>query len=331
MKKKLLLTVILGFILSLPMSAQVYFQNTMYPYSQFAYNPAAAGVARPNLQAGANVSLLGRLQWAGLDGAPQTSVLTFDTPLRGDFGSAGLIVAAERLGFWSNTFAQAAYSYDIPVGNMTLRIGAAGGIKQVALNPDGGFLFPDENDAVIPIAGQSVVVPMLSSGLHLSDSSFFISLAGQNLLEPDIDGLTAGVDPNDQRSTDPRTFTIAGGYNFRLGTRMSLQPSVMMLTDLRGTPQVNASVMWSLSPLMVGLNYRLISDQSRGESIGAMLGVTLNSNTFIGYSYDYPLTGLNFGGDINTHEIILSYTFGDIFGGGRTKDEDDSFKRDDFN
>ncbi len=330
MNNKLLLTVTLGLLLSLSASAQVYFQNTMYPYMQFGYNPAAAGVAKPNLQEGANLSLLGRLQWVGLSGAPQTSVLTFDTPLSGDIGNAGLIVAAERLGFWSSTFVQAAYGYDIDLGSMTLRIGAAGGIKQVAINPD-EWVFPDENDAVIPLAGQSVVVPMLSSGVYLSDSNFFVSLAGQNLLEPDIDGLTAGVDANDQRSTDARTFTLAAGYNFFLSPRMSLQPSVMMLTDLRGTPQINASLLWNLSPLSVGLNYRLISDQSRGESIGAMLGVTLNSNTFIGYSYDYPLTGLNFGGDINTHEIVLSYTFGDLFGGGKGKSVDDPLKRDDFN
>ncbi len=331
MNQKLLLTTFLGLIVSVTGYAQAIFQNTMYQYSQFAYNPAAAGVTRLGLQDGANVTLLGRLQWAGFEGAPETSVLTFDSPLPGDIGAAGLMVAVDRLGFWSSTYVQAAYNYGIELGNsgMTLRIGASGGIKQISLNPD-QWVFPDEGDVVIPIVGQSLVVPMFNSGIHLSDSNFFVSLAGQNLLEPDIDGLTGGVDLNNERGADPRTFTFAAGYNFSLSPRMGLQPSVMLLSDLRGIPQINASLMWTYSPLVVGLNYRLISDQARGESIGAMLGVTLNSRTFIGYSYDYPLTGLNFGGDINTHEIILSYTFGDLFGGSRNGSIDEGFKRDDF-
>jgi type IX secretion system PorP/SprF family membrane protein len=327
MNKKLLFALFVGMGMGMPARAQVYFQNTMYQYTQFAYNPAAAGITRPGLQAGANLSLLGRLQWLGIEGAPETSVLTFDTPLAQDFGNLGLMVAAERLGPWSNTFAQLAYAYEIPLGRFSLRIGASGGIKQVSVNPP-DWIFPDDGDAVIPLAGRSVVVPMLNSGVYFSDSTFFVSLAGQNLLEPDIDELTAGVDPNNQRSTDPRTFSLAAGYQFRIDPRMSVQPAVMLISDFRGTPQTNLSVQWSYSPLTVGLNYRLIADERRGESLGAMLGVNVKSDLFIGYSYDYPLSGLNVGGDLNTHEIVLSYSFGALFGGGRKKNETDPLKKD---
>ena len=30
---------------------------------------------------------------------------------------------------------------------------------------------------------------------------------------------------------------------------------------------------------------------------------------FLGYSYDYTMNALNAAGDVNTHEIIISYTF----------------------
>lgn len=331
MMKKLLMTVVALLTLGGAMRAQVYFQNTMYPYAQFAYNPAAAGVAMPGLREGANISFLGRLQWVGFDGAPQTSAISAHTPLKEGYGAAGLQVIYDQIGPFANTYAHAAYAYNLNVGKMSLRIGVAGGILQTSLNfgrLDNGAVAPTEtDDPTIPGGGLNTVVEAINAGIHLSgpNNKFFVSIAGQNLTDPSIDVITGGVDQNNIQTTVSRTFTAAGGYNFELNDKMSLQPAVMMITDFALAPQINGSLLWSITPLTIGINYRA----GWSESVGGMLGVNIGSNTFLGYSYDFPLSDLNNNTDINTHELILSYTFSDLFGGKDLEKDVDPIKRDD--
>ena len=116
-------------------------------------------------------------------------------------------------------------------------------------------------------------------------------------------------------STIPRSFSLAGGYKFRFGENLKafLQPSVMIQTDFVDLPQASVSLLWGYNPIVVGLNYRMNS----GESLGAMLGVNISDSWFLGYAYDYPAGPLNGNFDINTHELVLTYSFGDIWGSGR--------------
>lgn len=327
MMKKLLLMVVALLFCGAAARAQVYFQNTMYPYSQFAYNPAAAGVSGPGLISGANVSLLGRMQWLGFDGAPNTAAASFHTPLKAGYGAAGLLVLADEIGPLSNVYVQGAYGYDFDLleGLLTLRIGVGAGIRQVGFNPS-GLVAPDEDDPVISGGQQSAVVEALSAGVYLTgfEERLFVSIAGQNLTDPSIDAITGGVDQLNQQSVGSRSMTAAAGYTFDLNDKMTLQPSMMMITDFAQAPQFNVSLTWGYSPLLVGLNYRVLD----GESIGGMIGVNLSGNTFLGYSYDFPLSALNNNASINTHELILSYTFSNLFGRGGINDDDDPIKSD---
>jgi type IX secretion system PorP/SprF family membrane protein len=326
MMKKLLLIVVALFCWGVAAHAQVFFQNTMYQYAQFAYNPASAGVSGPGLIEGANISFLGRLQWLGFEGAPQTSALSFHSPLKAGYGAAGILAIADQIGPFSNVYLQGAYGYDFGLfdDNLTLRIGVGGGIRQISLDPS-GFLAPDDGDVVITGSQQSTIVEALSAGIYLTgfDERLFVSLAGQNLTDPSIDAITGGIDRDNVASIGSRTFTAAAGYTFNLNDKMTLQPSAMMITDFSQTPQLNMSLIWGYSPLLVGLNYR---GNLAAESIGGIIGVNLSGNTFLGYSYDFPLSDLNNNTDINTHEVILSYTFSDLFGSNRSRDQDDPIK-----
>ena len=67
-------------IVSLSASAQVYFQNTMYAFNRFVYNPAAAGMSQIGMENGVNLTLLGRQQWLGIEGAPRLSTLICKFP-----------------------------------------------------------------------------------------------------------------------------------------------------------------------------------------------------------------------------------------------------------
>lgn len=297
--------------------AQVFFQNTMHPYVRFAYNPAAAGFALPGMEEGANFTLMGRQQWLGIEGAPRTPLFAFQAPLPAKSGSIGAVLASDRTGPLTSSWLDVAYAYQLELGeSLRLSIGAAGGLKQVSLNPE-GFRYDQSGgiDPVVPLATQGVLVPTLSAGLYLTgvdpatgrEGNYFVGISGQNLLEPSIEGLlgTAGTGTSvGEDSKIARSFALMGGYRFDFSQRFSLQPMLMLQTDGVGSPQTMASVYVNYKPIVVGVNYRMNS----GESVGGMIGFNISDRTFFGYSYDYPTTALSAVGDLHSHELILSYT-----------------------
>ena len=82
---------------SLALFAQQEEQYTQFMYYKLGFNPAFAGKdGAPTLSA------LVRTQWIGIDGAPQTQLLTFNTPaLNGRVGIGGTI-ARQTIGVTEN-------------------------------------------------------------------------------------------------------------------------------------------------------------------------------------------------------------------------------------
>lgn len=305
--KQFVLSLMLGLLLVGTTSAQTYFQNTLFPYTQFAYNPAAAGAHKPGLDRGDAITLLTRLQWLGSNG-PNTSYLSYDGGIADNQG-IGVMAAFDQVGPLQSIWLTGAYAYALDLGNsgIQLNIGANVGIKQLSLGND--WIFVDQGDAVIPINATSVVVPALGAGLYLHKEEgtedlttrFFVGLSAQNLLEPDIEALTGTV--TGPQSRDTRTFIASAGYRFDVGVKAGIMPTVLLMTDGVGLPQLTASVYWDYEPLFVGLNYRV----NQGESVGMMLGFKIDNRLFMSYAYDYPLVPFNFASDTHTHELVVTY------------------------
>lgn len=313
--KNVALLLLLGVCLPFSASAQLFFQNTMYRFNRFVYNPAAAGTPQPGMDAGLNLTMMGRQQWAGIEGAPRTPVLFANGKLPNRIGAIGAVIAADQLANWTASWFEVAYAYQFELGtNLRLNIGASGGIRQVLLSGDGWSynILREGIDPVVPTVTQSAAVPSLAAGIYLSsvddngrEGKFFVGLSGQNLLEPSVDaalGLNGGGDGFS--STIPRSFALMGGYRFDLNDRSSLTPTVMVQADRDWPPQASVSLYWDYQPIVVGANYRL-----HNESIGGILGFNISDRMFFAYSYDYTLNRLNIAGDVGSHELILSYTF----------------------
>ncbi|MCI4671072.1 MAG: PorP/SprF family type IX secretion system membrane protein [Bacteroidia bacterium] len=308
--KKILLALLLTGLWALPAMGQQYFQNTMFTYTQFGYNPASAGAKRLGVDDGTQLTLMGRLQWLGFEGAPETSYLTYESSLPADAGYFGGMILFDRAGPFSIGSITASYAFEREIGTDNyIRVGVSGGIKQWRLDPT-GFKPEDLGDNVLPTSVTSTTVPALATGIYVTgnhaggeDLKYFAGLSVQNLLEPSFGGALPSTVSGTE---DVRTFVLSGGYNFKLdeatANRMSIMPSVLIMQDFAlNTPQVTASVIWNYKPIALGLNYRL------NESVGATAGFSVSDKLFVGYSYDYPLGSLNLSGDINTHELTLIY------------------------
>ncbi|MDX2282924.1 MAG: type IX secretion system membrane protein PorP/SprF [Bacteroidia bacterium] len=308
---KRLLTLGLTVLLCASAGAQVFYQNTMYTYNRFAYNPAAAGLPMPGMSSGSSLTLMARNQWLGIDGAPRTAVLSFNTFLGEGYRSGlGALATVDQVGPLSSVRIEAAYAFRFDLKFAYLSIGVNGGLRnnvidgQWIYNQDGGI------DPVVPLGIRSQVVPALGAGVYLSGGGeqrdkYFVGLSGQDLLEPSIENLlqTFGVGGT---SRIPRSFFLMGGYRFDIGAsgRSSLTPMAFLRTDGVRPPQADVSLYWNYKPLVVGANYRFFND-----SFSGIFGFQVSDRTFFGYSYDYTLSALNAQGDLQTHELILSYTF----------------------
>lgn len=312
------LLIVLAFI---PATAQVYFQNTMYNYNRFMYNPAAAGMQQPGMETGANITLLGRMQWVGIEGSPRLSTLSYHSPIEGIGGAIGAALVVDRLGPFTSTGLDVAYAFYLPIGDngASLNIGVNGGFRQRSLNGDWQYDPSGGPDPILPLAGASILTPSLGAGIYFSgpEGKYFVGISGQDLLESSTEGLLLNPGIGEENNV-PRSFFLIAGYRFDLSDRMSLTPSVLARTDGTFPPQTDVSLYWNYKPVVFGANYRVFNNS---ESIGAVLGFNVSDRTFLAYSYDYTLSALGVAGDVSTHEIIISYTFPGVSGNpGQTKD-----------
>ena len=156
----------------------------------------------------------------------------------------------------------------------------------------------------------------LGAGLFYTHDNdrFYLGISGHDLLEPNIDALTLSPDIG-TASRVPRSFYVMGGYKFDLGSGddQSLQPTFLARTD-GVVYQFDVSLYWQYSVMTFGVSHRL------NESFSGMIGMVLSTNTMIGYSYDYNITGLNANGDASSHELVLTYRIPDAKGGGGKQD-----------
>ncbi len=282
----------------------------MYNYTRVLYNPAAAGMQQPaSTTDGVNVTMLGRLQWLGIEGAPQTSAILINAKADRLGGGIGGYVLADKLGPFSRVGASLAYSYHLSLGDNgklgTLQIGASAGFMQQTLNGNWRYDLANGPDPVVPQAPLSGTVPSLSAGLvyrGLNDR-LTVGISGQDLLEPSIENLLAS-NTDGIESRIPRSFYFNASYTFDLSNESHLTPTVFARTEGILAPQLDASLYWDYKSIVFGGSYRFFND-----SFSAILGFNVNDRTFLAYSYDYTLNALNATGDVATHEIIVSYTF----------------------
>lgn len=305
MMKKLYFTLAMSIALPFAASAQVFIQNTMFPFNKFVYNPAAAGASGVT-----NITGMFRSQWLGVDGAPTLFTLGADAPVAKLRGAVGGYLINDKLGPLATTGVNVSYAFRFRLGDdedkdPTLAIGAQGGFLQKRLN--GEFRFaPSQgvNDPIIPGGNYaaSTGVPSLGAGIYLSGpkDNYYAGISVQDLLQPSLNSLLlTGAGTNVKV---PRSIYAMGGYTFTFTDRISLQPNVGFRTDGR-VSQLDINAMLNVKPMVFGLAHRW------KDSFSAIAGFNLYDRFFLAYSYDYTISGMNAARDIHSHEIVLSYKF----------------------
>jgi len=300
-------------------------QFSMYMFNKQYLNPAHSGSLRAT-----NFTLAGRMQWVGIEGAPNTAVFSINGRADQLGGGLGAYAMSDRIGPISTLGAGGQYAYRLVtsrknnVPTSILQLGVNLGFWQKSLNPDWrynqslGFdplLFGNAVTSIVPDVGSGAYfyIPMpKDAGRH----KFYAGTAVSHITEPRLRTFSTSGE-----FTLKRQFILTSGYNFKLSQNapVFLEPSIMVKTDLTSF-QYDYNLNVHVSPLVFGLSFRgrILPSNSESAStnktgirnvdaIAGIVGFHTNNRLFIAYSYDYSISRLS-AFTSGTHEIIVSYT-----------------------
>lgn len=277
-------------------------QFTQFMYDRLSVNPGSAGS-----QDGICATLLGRKQWAGFKGQPNTGLLNVSGAIESIKSGIGLSVYLDEIGPQSITAARLSYAYHLKLGGSTrLGLGASLGVINSGINykwiaydymTDGlKGMGTGIGDPSIPEGAKSATTIDASFGVYVYNPKYYAGISAVHLNEGDLSEMNIQV---------ARHLYFMAGYNFDLSPQFVLTPHVLAKTDLASTQlDVNATVMYA-NTFWLGVSYRL------EDAIAPMAGYNYefpsgNSALRIGYSYDFTTSQLN-NYSSGSHEIMLSY------------------------
>jgi type IX secretion system PorP/SprF family membrane protein len=263
---------------------------TQYMYNQNILNPAYAG-SRGDL----SIGLLGRTQWVGIDGAPDTQTLNIHSAIGSRVG-LGISAIHDQIGPAEESNLSLDFSYTIPVsesGNLAFGVkGSYNNLQIVKLSP------LTSGDPIFSNTDVNEWYPNVGAGAYFYTDKFYAGLSVPNILE----NYSYTIANNEvQDVSDEMHFFGTLGYVFDLSDNLKFKPSAMvkMVTGSPVSIDLNGSLF--INELFeVGLSWR------EGDSIDALIGVQASPSIRVGYAYDYTLTHL---GDFNSgsHEIMLLF------------------------
>lgn len=269
-------------------------QFTQYMYNTININPAYAG-SRGAL----SIFGLYRTQWVGLDGAPETSSFSANTPINNSNLGIGLSLINDKIGPTNENNFSLDLSYTVQTSaDFKLSFGIKGtanlfNLDISKLNPEdqGDPQFQDLDNKFSPNVG---------AGVYWHSDKAYFGLSIPNFIE------TNRYDDNDIAIyKDKINYYLIGGYVFDLDKYQYIKFKPAVLAKMvEGAPlqvDISANFMF-VDKFVFGVAYRW------SASLSAMAGFQITDGLYIGYGYDRETTNLN-NYNSGSHEIFIRYEF----------------------
>ncbi|RYJ36896.1 PorP/SprF family type IX secretion system membrane protein [Flavobacterium anhuiense] len=289
--KKLILVFMFFSIVS---NAQQDAQYTQYMYNTIEVNPAYAG-SRGAL----SVFGLYRTQWIGLDGAPETSTFSVNTPLKNSDLGLGVSLVNDKIGPTVENTLSADLSYTIPTSeswNLSFGIKGTANLFNIDINK---LSYEDQDDPQFQNL-KNKFSPNVGAGIYYHSDRAYIGLSVPNFIE------TNRYDSDDVAIFKEKiNYYLIAGYVFNLDRLEYIKFKPALMTKMvEGAPlQVDVSGNFMFNDKFVlGLAYRW------SASVSAMAGFQVTKGMYIGYGYDHETTQLR-KYNSGSHEIFLRFEF----------------------
>lgn len=269
---------------------------SMYMYVPSLYNPSMVGC-----DSALHVSAFNRMQWVGVEGAPQTFFASADMPfkIKGKRMGVGVNVTNDKAGLFATTLLGAQFSYSLKVLGGRLALGVHAGMVNQAFKggeiyiPDGDAWEP--SDDALPRSDVSGMSGDFGFGAYYERGKFYGGISAQHLNEATIDLEEYSY------SQQKRTFYFLVGGNIPVKrTLFIIQPSVLVKSTVQAT-QFECTMRATYdNRFWGGLSYR------NGDAVVVMVGANIQS-VRLGYAYDIGISPLAKASN-GSHEIMATYT-----------------------
>lgn len=270
---------------------------TQYNFNIQVINPAYAGIWE-NL----GFMVLGRHQWAGLEGAPTTYSFSVQSPLRFRNVALGFNVVTDKAGLQNRTMINMDYSYLLQLDHKNfIRLGIKGGITSYSINFSDYVGYPgDDPDPVFMGDSEMRILPNFGIGGYMYGEEYYVGVSVPKLFSNKINY----EHTNYSTHAELQHLYLMGGYIYEISREVQFKPTLMSRVTLGAPLIVDLSANFLLSEkIWLGANYRL------GDSFGLVAQWIFENNLRIGYGVDITTSSLR---TIHsgTHEIMVSYEMG---------------------
>lgn len=288
----IIVTLVIALSTTINVSAQQDPQYTQYMYNTMSVNPAYAGSKGHTV-----ITALGRMQWVGVDGAPNTQTLSYDTPLGYSGVGLGVNLTNDAIGPANEIYLDVNVSYTVRTteeGNLSFGLKLGG--RHLSVDWDKG-LVRNVNDKRLQ-GDISKFLPTIGAGIYYYTDKWYLGGAVPNILRTThYDDSFNGGDTAEERMH----FFFIGGYVFDLSENTKFKPAILTKV-VNGAPlslDVSANFLFN-EKFNAGLAWRW------DDSISALLGLQATENLHIGFAYD--LTTSNYSNyNSGTYELMIRW------------------------
>jgi len=264
--------------------------QSAYTFNMSYINPANTGITGLG-----SVFAWHRSQWLQMDGAPKTTMLTFEYPFRKMALGANLYSDTDGVIKRWNAVVNFSYVIDLNDGT-SLAFGLSMGGDQFSYSPD-NLNIKDPGESVLDNP-QSIFRFVSGVGTTIYSERWFVGISSPNVIPVKVPAL----EEINQTYHSPNIY-LSGGLNIPVSYNITLRPSTLVRYNMQYPVNVDATLLMSYQDkFTAGLTYRF------NAAYILLASVRLAKNFYMGYSFDWDASELhnyNYG----SHELFLKYEF----------------------
>lgn len=298
MKKSILLLIAVLFS-SMFAKAQYDAMFTQYMFNEMYINPAYTGSKEAMA-----VNLTHRQQWVNFPGRPITTSFTLHGPLANNKMGLGLSVLNEQIGKLSRNLVYLNYAYRVKTGDKGhLSFGIMGGIHN-QVNKLSELKSTETGDIQISQNTPSLIAPNFGAGIYYYTNKFYAGISIPRMVDDSyLFNQTGDVIKSTSLNASKFHYYFTIGNVFEVNDDLKIKPQAMVKMVQNAPLQYDVNVNCLIkNKIWAGIGYR------SGSDISALLGIQVNPQLLVNYSYDYALTKIQKYSQ-GSHEITIGYLF----------------------
>ena len=285
-------------ILFLLATASQLFGQQEHQYTQFMYNKLLINPAYAGARGVPSITGIYRNQWIGFDGAPQSALLSFNSPFLTPRVGVGLTLSRNEIGLQRDFFANLAYSYDLLASDdVSVRLGIMGSLRSFSMDfanaqpevPGDNSLDTDRTNDISGNVGAGVYATFMQN--------IYVGFSVPRIYS---NKLGFSTDPTVAPAKEYRHYYGMAGAILPLSDDIRLMPAVLAKYVQNAPFDLDVNMNLDIKEkVTVGFSYRIGGDGS-GDSIDFLAFWQAVPQVGIGAAYDFSLSNLK---DYNSGSI----------------------------